>query len=540
MEKIFKKSLALILSAALCLTALVGCLTVSAEGTTAKPTYALNAVEGKPGDTVTVTANITNATEVCAHLIDIVFPKDLTIGDVTDSLNRTYLTVEQWEETGNNSEIPAYNLFEDAEGKHIRFVEFVNWPDTTVVSDLTVNIQFKIPATATAGTVYTLTPTVQAGEYDDTKPLMDVDVTAGKITVTTATVCEHEWKFVSAVPATYDSTGETAKGSITFKCSKCSETNTEEVSYLAKSTLALPAIGLGSTTQLKLRITVKNYDISTDGYIVGTHTFLNGAEPESIVLNISEAGLDNGNTSYEWNIGVKSVSFCEEYNTTFFTKRNGAWVSGKERAFSIKSAAMSLIKGSDETYKTVAANLLKMGAEAQKAFNYAVDTLPDSELVGDYANYVTTTTPSVERNGDNWAPPKNLSANKKAGFTTPSVGLSDSILFMSNANLRYYEGATDDVKIKITYTSSNGAPVSEYIEDVTLDTTASYLRYSFSYGMTAPNLRTVFTIQVFNGDTAISDPGVYSIESALYNSLGSYGDLIHAIMNYSDSAKAVF
>ena len=40
MEKIFKKSLALILSAALCLTALVGCLTVSAaEGDTTKPVY---------------------------------------------------------------------------------------------------------------------------------------------------------------------------------------------------------------------------------------------------------------------------------------------------------------------------------------------------------------------------------------------------------------------------------------------------------------------------------------------------------------------
>lgn len=37
MEKIFKKSLALVLSAALCLTALVGCLTVSAAAETTTP-----------------------------------------------------------------------------------------------------------------------------------------------------------------------------------------------------------------------------------------------------------------------------------------------------------------------------------------------------------------------------------------------------------------------------------------------------------------------------------------------------------------------
>ena len=208
MEKIFKKSLALVLSAALCLTALVGCLTVSAEETTAKPTYKLGTVEGKPGDTVKVTANITNATEVCAHLIDIVFPTDLTIGAVTDSLNRTYLTVEQWEATGNNSEIPAYNLFEDAEGKHIRFVEFVNWPDTTVVSDLTVNIEFKIPEGATAGKVYDLTPTIQAGKYDDDTKLMDVVTTAGTITVTTASH-EHTFDETANEIVTFDSTGIT-------------------------------------------------------------------------------------------------------------------------------------------------------------------------------------------------------------------------------------------------------------------------------------------------------------------------------------------
>ena len=57
MEKIFKKSLALILSAALCLTALVGCLTVSAaEGDTTKPVYSVNSVEGAAGAEVEVVA----------------------------------------------------------------------------------------------------------------------------------------------------------------------------------------------------------------------------------------------------------------------------------------------------------------------------------------------------------------------------------------------------------------------------------------------------------------------------------------------------
>ena len=45
MENIFKKSLALVLSAALCLTALVGCLTVSAAETDNSATVTVGSVE---------------------------------------------------------------------------------------------------------------------------------------------------------------------------------------------------------------------------------------------------------------------------------------------------------------------------------------------------------------------------------------------------------------------------------------------------------------------------------------------------------------
>lgn len=536
MEKIFKKSLALVLSAALCLTALVGCLTVSAEGTAAKPTYALNAVEGKPGDTVTVTADITNVSEVCAHLIDIVFPTDLTLGKVTDSLGNTYLSYEAWVAAGSNSETPYYNPVAKTDGNHVCLVEFINWPsgdDAISTTSMKFFFECTIPTGATAGTVYTLTPTVQAGKYDDDTKLMDVEVTPGKVTVTTATVCEHDWKFVSAVPATYDSTGETAKGSITFKCSKCEATDTEEVSYLKASTLATPEIGLGSTTELKLRLTTKNYGNSTDGYVQVTHTYLNGAAPSVFSLNINEAELS---TNYIWNVAVRTVNFTEEFNTTLYTKRDGVWVSGNARAFSIQSAAMSVVKGSVETYKTVAANLLKMGAEAQKAFDYATDNLADAQLTGSYADYVTTTTPTIEKNDTNYSPVQNAKANKKVGFRTPSIGLSDSTMFNIVAVTTYYEGATDDLKLKLSYTSYNGATVNRTLALAEV----SANNYDVSYGMTAPNLRVPVSIQVFNGDTAVSDVAIYSIESLLTLTNEKYSKLANAMINYSDSVKEVF
>ena len=82
MEKIFKKSLALVLSAALCLTALVGCLTVSAADETT-PTYAISTdAKGKVGDTVEVIAEYTNISTVCGHYVTVTFPANFTVKEV--------------------------------------------------------------------------------------------------------------------------------------------------------------------------------------------------------------------------------------------------------------------------------------------------------------------------------------------------------------------------------------------------------------------------------------------------------------------------
>ena len=144
MEKIFKKSLALVLSAALCLTALLGCLTVSAEET-ANPSYVLNDVAGAPNSDVTVTATLTNIIKVCAHYIDVVFPSDFTINGVTDNLGNTYLEYSEWEKTAD-ADKGCYKLVEDTDGTHVRMVEFVNWDEDTAVDsmDLSFSVHIQI------------------------------------------------------------------------------------------------------------------------------------------------------------------------------------------------------------------------------------------------------------------------------------------------------------------------------------------------------------------------------------------------------------
>lgn len=552
MEKIFKKSLALVLSAALCLTALVGCLTVSAEGTAAKPTYALNAVEGKPGDTVTVTADITNVSEVCAHLIDIVFPTDLTLGKVTDSLGNTYLSYEAWVAAGSNSETPYYNPVAKTDGNHVCLVEFINWPsgdDAISTTSMKFFFECTIPTGATAGTVYTLTPTVQAGKYDDDTKLMDVEVTPGKVTVTTATVCEHDWKFVSAVPATAD-----ANGSITFKCTKCEETKVETVLYYNNYRSAFTSAAYDS--EICLQFAARKDRLAEQGdYSDAYMLFSRDAASGSVVsaTNIAKT-TDTLNGSNKrpcktWSYPVRSIELTDVVTTNLFVCVNGVWYNGAQSSYSVETYALSALTSVTESEQKLIANMLTYGAKMQIYKGYKTDSLADANL-GSYASLVTTTTPEM----NNTTVDNHLSTDvyiNKYGFAMDARTVAN-FFFRSD---RYSGENKSDYKVVVSWTDKDGAAksISYYPES---NTNAEYTygpemqngvprenRYTFTFdSLKSFDYRRNFTIEIYDGETEVSHGYTTNFESLIANGIskGGYGqleiDAYYAMMNYGDAS----
>lgn len=183
MEKIFKKSLALILSAALCLTALVGCLTVSAaEGDTTKPVYSVNSVEGAAGAEVEVVASFSEISNVCAHHVIFTFPAGLEVKAVKNAAGEDYAAFD------NSGDRFDYKLdvAEDGTTK-VQFLDFVNWAaENLSTSDMSIHFTVKIAADAAANTEYPVTIAVQAADYA-AENLLDVTCTNGKVTVKAAT-----------------------------------------------------------------------------------------------------------------------------------------------------------------------------------------------------------------------------------------------------------------------------------------------------------------------------------------------------------------
>lgn len=219
MEKIFKKSLALILSAALCLTALVGCLTVSAaEGDDTKPVYNVSSVEGAAGAEVVVVANFSEISNVCAHHVIFTFPTGLEVKAVKKADGTPYTPFN------NDGDRFDYKLdvAEDGTTK-VQFLDFVNWAaDGLSTSDMSIHFTVEIAANAAADTEYPVEIAVQAADYDATN-LLDVTLKNGKVTVKAETH-EHTWD--AGVMTTMPTT--TSNGVVTYTCTECPETRTED------------------------------------------------------------------------------------------------------------------------------------------------------------------------------------------------------------------------------------------------------------------------------------------------------------------------
>ena len=542
MEKIFKKSLALILSAALCLTALVGCLTVSAaEGDTTKPVYSVNSVEGAAGAEVEVVASFSKISNVCAHHVIFTFPAGLGVTAVKNAAGEAYTAFD------NSGERFDYKLdvAEDGTTK-VQFLDFVNWAaESLSTSDMSIHFTVKIAADAAANTEYPVTIAVQAADYA-AENLLDVTCTSGKVTVKADQVCEHDWEFVSAVPATYDSHyNETAKGSIILKCKLCNEQISRELSFNVYSSLLTPSIDAGAETKIlfstRKDLIEKNGAIENH-FIVIDQTYASGATNRTIrKTSDATVSTDGSNrTVYTLPIGVPAKQMVDNFRGIIYTCVNGTWYNGYVTDTSIKNLAMSVIKADSvsEKMKKLCANLLVMGSKAQNYFNYNKDSLADAELIGDYANYIDTTVPTLVKDDTNFNNPYQTG---EVGFRTPNLAMEDAIMINYTILTNVYTGSEDlnNLKVVLTYKGTSGATITNTITDLGSITNG----YTFTFGVAARYMRTPITATVYNGDTPVSAGVVFSVESLLVQAqtgAESLKDLSNAIINYSNAAAVAF
>lgn len=203
-------------SAAICLTALIGCLSVSAA-TRGEGTFTVGSDSGKPGELVTVPIELkyTSGGEgmgIAASLFDVSFDTDaLTITDIAAGEDATYdPDVEDKPGGGNVPPQDIYTVeYRSTDGETISVVdgavrilampaynETVPADSETVLTSMTVKLTFRIKDGAAAQD-YAITITKQqtcdygqatpdgfgSFTYADNEEFIDMTITNGKITV---------------------------------------------------------------------------------------------------------------------------------------------------------------------------------------------------------------------------------------------------------------------------------------------------------------------------------------------------------------------
>lgn len=511
MEKIFKKSLALILSAALCLTALVGCLTVSAaEGDTTKPVYSVNSVEGAAGAEVDVVASFSKISNVCAHHVIFTFPAGLEVTAVKNAAGEPYAAFD------NSGARFDYKLdvAEDGTTK-VQFLDFVNWAeDGLSTTDMSIHFTVKIAVDAAANTEYTVTIAVQAADQEAVD-LLDVTTENGKVTVKAATtepVLDETIKITTAI-----NISETINARIMVSKEIAAYANYDLVVSRKKAFYISAAAGYGLT------------EVQDFTYGKSLATILNDGRGVFLYneLGMYELGID---------FDIKVKCYDESGKYVAYSKTETTNIG--RLAYGLYSPANASAKN-----KNIAIDIAKLGDKAQAYMVNGIDCalatvasplsyFPEGATEGavfDESKLNTTNIPTNDVEGMNLTAAVNLSANPALRFLSSSAS------------------AYDESSIRITVDYINGkngndCGVNFETSDILKVGSGNNVRYGALFNKIAlydSNVPVKATI--YSGATKLASVE-YSIEAYVKanQNHARMGDVLKAVANLGTSARAYF
>ena len=506
MKKIFKKSLAIMVSSAICLTALIGCLSVSAANGEA-PVYTVATVEGKKGETVGVNVTGADLTEICGQDLSIIFAKGLTIGTVHDNITNEDLICDP---EGDGMQ---YNVIANDDGTNtVKMVDIINFPEygegesynpALVTGTLDVTISVTIPADAAAGTEYPITiDESQFADYDEewVRPTLN----GGKITVVE------------------DATEPVLDESIAADARAIVPGSTLQVEY------AFDASALDAYDSFYLEV-VRN---KCDGSFNFVSDTVEMTDP--ILYKGKYYFYYEGIALYEMNISVTAKIYCKDSEGNVVAYSN-------TYTDTLVDLAKALYNSTSETKtKAILTDLLNMGAEAQLYFGgrFADSDLADVELANkDFdQTYATTELTGLS----------NINSTVVESGTSDiapvvAIGSTPYITYEISDSTQYTEETMANLSLNISYfdpvlKDTISATISG--SDMILYKGVCYTEFS-NMPLYGGNL--VVTAELYSGDTKLLT-NQYCIETYIVENAEneSMGDILTAIGKFGISARVYY
>ena len=247
----------------------------------------------------------------------------------------------------------------------------------------------------------------------------------------------------------------------------------------------------------------------------------------------------NGSYYYYTLTGLTAVQIGDVVTAQLHMEKDGAPYLSPVDTYSVAQYAYSQLDkaAATEALKTLCADLLRYGTEAQIYKGYRTEALADEAMTETHRAYLSNaeavafgstneTLSDLENPAITWAG-KSLSLDSKVAV---------KYIFTPDG----YEGNVAALSLKVTYTNLIGEET-----EVTLSSPQVYdsgkNRYAFTFdGLLAAELRNVVEVAVYAGETRLSQTLRYSPDTYGNNKSGQLLVLCKALFAYSDSAKAFF
>ncbi len=341
----------------------------------------------------------------------------------------------------------------------------------------------------------------------------------GNITWVPITECVHIYDSVITEPTL------TKPGYTTYTCYVCDD------SYVADE---VPAIGIGelkfcgASLMLKHDLTI-NYLVDAnlfieDAYTAPYVTFTVGNATQTVTEYTVRDGMYIFACSH-----LSPSQIGDTMTATIYADLNGEQHSAS-LDYGVSKYCYAMLKQTDDAkLRTLLVDLLNYGAAAQTYTWYKDKTLCNADLTAEQLAWGTATVPGVSAvTNTKYATVE----NKKVSWKGASLILDNSVTM----RFRFAAESTENLSVKISAAGSEWT-VSQF---AAADLDGQY--YADFNGLTARQMRENVYVTVYEGDTAVSNTLLYSIESyaaAKQNdSNAKLVALLVAMMRYGDSAAA--
>lgn len=237
--------------------------------------------------------------------------------------------------------------------------------------------------------------------------------------------------------------------------------------------------------------------------------------------------------------GVSAKQMNDTLTAQIFMVKDGVTYVSRINDYSVANYAYNMLAKAEasDALKTVCANLLRYGAEAQKYFGYRTDALVDEELTQEQKLYLYDTDSLALVSG---TAVLNDCESPNVSFKSATLVLNSKVIVRYVLNLSAYEGDAEELSVRLCYLNDSGETVSVVLTALeTVDEAAGLYAVEFD-SLAAKQMRTLVTAAVYYGETQLSRSVQYSIESYAAKAQGEIADLCNAMIAYGDAAKAFF